>query len=363
MSRILVALILATTLSTAALRAQEESTTLGGYGELHYNEPDGSAAGTLDFHRFVLFIGHSFNERLSFKSELEVEHTKIEGGTGGEVALEQAYLDYHASEGFGLRAGILLPPVGIINQYHEPPTFHGVERPNVERVIIPTTWREAGAGIYGRPTPGVSYQLYVVAGLRAKDFTGDEGIREGRQEAAESTPVNPSLTGRIDYTAVAGLRLGGSFFAGNSTEGASFGGGMVTLLSGDLQYDAGRFSLRALGATASIADAEAINLAYGNDVADRLYGFYVEGAYDVMPLLCAESEASLSPFIRYEKYNTQASVTGFTASPVNDRHDITVGATLRPTYNTAVKVDYQFFDNAAGSDAKALNLGIGYFFN
>jgi hypothetical protein len=346
------------------LVAQEERTTLGGYGELHYNEPDGSGTGTLDLHRFVLFVGHSFNDRLSFKSELEIEHTKIEGGSGGEVAVEQAYLDYHVSDAFGLRAGVLLPPIGIINQFHEPPTFNGVERPGVETSIIPTTWRESGAGIYGTVSPGVHYQLYVVAGLLAEEFNGARGIRGGRQEAAESSPANPSFTGRVEYSGAAGLRLGGSFFAGNSTGGnAALGSGMVTLLSADLQYQLERFSLRAVGATASIGDADKINLAYGNDVADRISGFYVEGAYNIMPIVCADAESELLPFVRYERYNTQASVTGFAANPVYDRNEVTIGATLKPTYNTAVKIDYQFLNNAADADTKMLNIGIGYHFN
>jgi hypothetical protein len=358
-------LIIALLLAAFPLAAQEEErTTIGGYGELHYNEPDGAARGTLDFHRFVIFVGHSFNDRLSFKSELEIEHTKIEGGSGGEVALEQAYLDYHVSSALGLRAGILLPPVGIINQFHEPPTFNGVERPNVERTIIPATWRESGAGIYGTLTEGLNYQLYVMAGLLAEGFTGSGGIRGGRQEAAESSPANPSFTGRLDYLAAPGLRIGGSFFAGNSTGGdAALGSGTVALLSGDIRYAVDRFSFRAVGAHASIGNASEINLAYGNGVADRIYGYYVEGAYNIMPALCESSEAELLPFVRYERYNTQAAVTGFTANPAYDRDEVTVGATLKPTYNTAVKIDYQFLGTAAGTDAKLLNIGIGYHFN
>jgi hypothetical protein len=351
-------------LTSAAAAQQEETTTIGGYGELHYNEPDGQATGTLDFHRFVLFVGHSFNDRLSFKSEVEIEHTKIEGGQGGEVAVEQAYLDYHVSSGLGLRAGILLAPVGIINQFHEPPTFNGVERPSVEQLIIPSTWRESGAGIYGTVAEGLNYQLYVMAGLLADGFSGAQGIRGGRQEAAESTPVNPSVTGRLDYLAAPGLRVGGSFFAGNSTQGlAALGSGTVALFSGDVQYQVDRFSFRAVGATASVADAPAINLAYGNDVGDRIGGYYVEGAYDVMPLFCAASDAALLPFVRYERYNTQSSVTGFTANPLYDRNEVTIGATLKPTFNTAVKIDYQFLNNAADANTKMLNIGIGYHFN
>jgi hypothetical protein len=345
-----------------ALRGQE-STTVGGYGELHYNEPDGPAGGTLDFHRFVLYLGHSFNENLAFKSEVEIEHTKLEGGEGGELAIEQAFLDWHFCSSIGLRAGILLPPVGIINQIHEPPTFNGVERPNVDRLIIPATWRESGAGIVGSPGEGLNYQLYVVAGLKAEGFDGANGIRGGRQEALESSPMNPSLTGRLDYVPFPGLKVGGSFFFGNTTGGDSaLGSGTLALFAGDVQYTIDQLSLRAEGAMESIGDAGRINAAFGNDVADQIYGYYIEGAYDMMSFLAPESEYKLSPFIRYEKYNTQSKVTGFTANPLYDRNDVTIGATLKPTYNTAFKIDYQFLNNAADANAKVFNVGVGYSF-
>ncbi|HTK82384.1 MAG TPA: hypothetical protein VL633_08850 [Bacteroidota bacterium] len=355
-------------LSFTLAASAQETTSIGGYGELHYNEPDGAARGTLDFHRFVLYLGHTFNEKISFKSEVEIEHTKIEatgsgGAEGGEVAIEQAYLDWHFSEHLGMKAGIILAPIGVINQIHEPPTFNGVERPSVDDVVIPTTWREAGAGIYGSFAENTSYQLYAMAGLRAEGLSGEEGLRGSRQEALESSPMNPSITGRIDVVPNTDLKLGASFFVGSTTEGDSaLGSGTVGLVSANAQYSTNGFTFRAVGAFAAISDADKINAVYGNDVADQIYGYYIEGAYDVMPLLCAESEFSLSPFIRCEKFNTQAKVTGFAANPLYDRNVTTVGATFKPTFNTAFKIDYQFFNNAADVNTKQLNFGIGYSF-
>ena len=342
---------------------EQEATTVGGYGELHYNEPDGTANGTLDFHRFVIYLGHSFSEKLSFKSETEIEHTKIEGGQGGEVAIEQAYLDWHLSQVIGLKAGIILPPLGIMNQFHEPPAFHGVERPNFDRYIIPSTWREAGAGFYGTISEGLNYQLYIVAGLKASEFDGKKGIREGRQEALESETSNPSFTGRVGYAPMLGLKFGGSFFIGNTTEGNdALGAGTLTLFSGDVQYEIDRLSLRGVGAFGSLTDADKINRAFAKNMGDQFTGFYVEGAYNIMPLLCDESEFSLSPFVRYEKYNTQAKVTGFIADPEYNRTEVALGASFKPTFNTIFKMDYQFFNNAAEKNTKQFDLGIGYNF-
>lgn len=348
--------------------AAQESTTIGGYGELHYNDADGSSAGRLDFHRFVIFLGHSFNDRLSFKSEMEIEHTKIEatemgGAEGGEVAVEQAYLDWRFTTLLGLKAGILLPPIGIINHVHEPPTFNGVERPNIDYYIIPTTWRESGIGVYGSVAEGLNYQLYLVAGLNAEGFSGRNGIRKGRQEALESSFTNPSLTGKVDYHITTDLALGASFFAGSTTGGVdSLGSGTLALLSYDVEYLVNRFAFRSVGAFESIGDADKINHAFGLDVADQIFGISLEAAYDILPLIDPAPENSLSLFTRYENYNTQASVTNIAADPLNSRNDITVGATYNPTYNTVFKIDYQFLNNKAGANTRQLNLGVGYHF-
>ncbi len=361
------ALVALLTLASAPLVAQEEEqTTVGGYGELHYNEPDGSARGQLDFHRFVLFLSHTFSDRVSFQSEIEIEHTRIEAGEddGGELALEQAYIDWRFADVSGLRAGIVLIPMGIINERHEPATFNGVERPNVDRNIIPTTWREAGIGAYGRFSDALAWQAYVVAGLKADGFSGSGAIRGGRQSGFRSDPSNPSLAGRIDYLAGASMRFGGSVFAGNTTSGDSaMGDGRLLLFSGDAEFSTGNFTARAVGAYGSIGDADDINAAYGNAVADNFYGYYGEGAYDIMPHIDPTTGTSLILFARYEKYNTQSSVTGFTANPAYDRDEVTIGATLKPTFNTAFKVDYQFLNNGADVNTGILNFGIGYQFN
>lgn len=348
----------------------DSHTTIGGYGELHYNEPDGIKKGMLDFHRFVIYLGHNFNDKISFRSEIEIEHTRIVAGnaSGGELAIEQAYLDYYFNSNIGMRAGILLPPVGLINLYHEPPTFHGVERPNVERNIIPTTWRESGAGIYGDVLEGLKYQLYVMAGFKAEGFSSSSGLRGGRQHAFESNPTNPSFSGRVDYSPILGLQLGASFFFGGSTAGVdSIGNAMVSMWSADARFDIDNFAFRAVGVTATIGDAEKINAKFQKGVADRIYGYYIEGAYNFLPVLCEDSEQQLFAFVRYEKYNTQARTTGFAPMTQFNRNDVLVGLTYKPTYNTVFKFDYAFLNNALNSgptkNTKQMNIGLGYFFN
>ncbi len=355
--------------SSVLLAQTPSTTTVGGYGELHYNEPDGRTRGQLDFHRFVLYLSHSFTSELSFHSEVELEHTRLEAGEddGGEINLEQAFVDYRLSSAAGIRAGILLSPVGLINLYHEPPAFHGVERPNVDRVIIPSTWSEAGVGVYGRVSDGLQYQVYLLAGLRAEGFSAEGGLRGGRQLGYRSDPGNPSITGRLDYSPVLGLQLGGSFFVGGSSGGSdSLGSATVALWSGDVRYATAGLSIRAVGAVATISDAQKINVAFGRNVADRIAGYYVEAAYNFLPFLAPASEQELFVFGRYEKYTTQASTTGFAAMQQFNRNDIVLGITYKPTSDTVFKFDYTFLNNNLDSgsyrNTRQLNVGVGYFF-
>src|SRR6059036_1237350 len=174
----------------------QERTTVGGYGEVHYTNPTGPKTPPIvNLARVVVYLAHSFDDRLAFRSELEVEDAKLESGEpGGEVALEQAYLDYRLAERLTLRSGLVLAPIGIINETHEPPTFNGVDRPAFDHDVIPTTWREIGIGAVGTIPggSGLAYRVYLLNGLRADGFSGDAGIREGRQEGQLASFANPS---------------------------------------------------------------------------------------------------------------------------------------------------------------------------
>src|SRR5881296_704884 len=251
--------------------AAQERTTVGGYGEVHYTNPTGpKTPPVVNLARFVVYLAHSFDDRLAFRSELEVEDAKIEGGqAGGEVSLEQAYLDYRLGDWITLRTGLVLPPVGIINETHEPPTFNGVERPGFDHDVIPTTWREIGVGAVGTIPggSGLAYRVYLVNGLRADGFSASQGIREGRQEGREASFVNPSFTGRLEW-ARPGWKIGGSFWYGGTANADSVLGtgsfaAPITLVSADVRYDAGGASFRGEVANISVSDAGAIDARYG----------------------------------------------------------------------------------------------------
>jgi hypothetical protein len=350
----------------------QESTTIGGYGEIHYTNLSGrNTPAEINLRRFVVYLAHTFTERLSFRSELEVEDAKIEGGSaGGEVALEQLILDYRVADRMTLRTGLLLAPMGIINETHEPPTFNGVDRPAFDHDVIPTTWRELGIGIVGTVPlgEGLSYRVYLLNGLRADGFSGEEGIREGRQEGREATFANPSLTGRLEWVRP-GLRVGGSFWYGGTTAGDTLLGmgsfdAPLTVLSADARYEVGGIALRGVIANANVGDAEQINALYGSDVGSRIAGGYVEGAYNLLHALAPKSTQRLNAFLRYEQYDTHAGVpTGTTRNEEFARRITTFGLVYKPTWNTAFKGDYEIRRTAAGTaESETLRLGMGYQF-
>lgn len=352
--------------------AAQESTTVGGYGEIHYTNHSGpNTPAEVNLRRFIVYLAHTFSDRLAFRSELEIEDAKVEPpDAGGEVALEQAYLDYRVSDRVTLRTGLVLPPVGIINETHEPPTFNGVDRPAFDHDVVPTTWREIGIGAVGTLpfAEGVSYRLYLVNGLRADGFSGDAGIRGGRQEGREATFANPSVTGRLEWVRP-GLRVGGSFWYGGTTAGDTLLGtgtfdAPVALFSADARYERGGFALRGVVATIGVSDADTINGLYGSAVGSRITGGYLEAAYDVLRLLSAGTSQRLNAFVRHERYDTQASVpTGTTRDREFARRITTFGLAYKPTWNTAFKGDYEVRRTAAGSAAgETLRFGVGYQF-
>jgi len=350
----------------------QERTTLGGYGEVHYTNATGPATpGAVNFARFVAYLAHTFSDRIALRSEVELEDAKVEGGkAGGEVGLEQAYLDYRLTDWLTLRTGLVLVPVGIINETHEPPTFHGVDRPAVDHDLLPTTWREIGVGAVGAVpgVTGVSYRVYLVNGLRADGFSAGEGIREGRQEGRQASFANPSVTGRLEW-ARPGLKIGGSFWYGGSANADSVLGtgsfaAPVALVSADARYDVGAASFRGVVANISLSDAAAIDARYTTTVGSRMAGGYLEGAYDLLHALAPASPQRLSAFVRHERYDTQADVpAGVTRDASFARRVTTLGLTYKPTWNTAFKGDYQWFRNAGGAgEHEVLSLGVGYQF-
>jgi uncharacterized small protein (DUF1192 family) len=356
--------------AAAKVYAARRGVSIGGYGEMLYenfarrldDEAPSNAVDRADFLRAVLYFGYKFDDRFLFNSEIEYEHAVAGDGEPGEVALEFAYLDFSATKALGVRGGLLLVPMGFLNELHEPPIFHGARRPEVERVIIPSTWREIGVGVYGDAGP-VTYRAYLTTSLDASGFTAAGGIRGGRQEGAEAKAADFALTARVDYTPVPGLLVGGSVFSGKTgQDDPALGEARLTLWDAHAAWDWRGLHLRALYARGRLGDAAAVSAGTGETIGSRALGWYVEGAYNVLaPVKGTDQE--LSPFCRYEDLDTQERVApGLAPDPANDRRVRTCGLTYRPIPNIVIKLDGQNFSNGARTALDQVNLGLGYLF-
>lgn len=366
--------------NTAGRMLQEDQKlTIGGYGQIDLNQPvEGGVFnnGTLDVHRMVLMFGYKFNEKTQFVSEIEFEHVK-------ELYVEQAFLQYEITPWLKFRGGLMLVPMGIINEFHEPSTFNGVERPNLDKYIVPTTWREIGAGFTGVfPSAAISYQLYTLNGFNGYDgsanLTGSNGFRKGRQKGAESFLSSPNLTFRINYFGVPGLQLGFSGYTGK-TQSSLYDGidksdaalvamadssrvGM-TMLGADARYVNGGLQIRAQVNYGMVSNSDSYNEFTGSDMGSAISGWYTELSYDLLQR-SDQFESGLIPFIRYEQYNTHASVEGGTTqNAAYNRNDLTFGLGWKIDVGAMLKIDYQVF-NQAGSDAsrQQVNAGVAIWF-
>lgn len=346
---------------------------LGGYGELHANFAE-DGGDSIDLHRLVLYVGASFDDSIAFHSEIEIEHAHVDASSGGYLIVEQAFMEFGLRPAADLRIGRILTPLGIINARHKPTTFHGVERPAFDRVIIPSTWMSDGIGLAGHIAPGTTYEVYVVGGLDGTGFSGRNGIREGR--IRERPSLNePAITGRVDLRPSLGdavsfdpeLRVGLSgYFGGidNGNRGGDPGiNGRVGIYSADMEATVGRFDFRGAIAYVDIDGAEAI----GNETAEGILGWTAEFAARVLPEAWKRGRlkhAELALAIRYDDVDTQYRMPdGIGANPDFRRNEWTFAATFLPIPQVALKADYQVRQSRGKTDPENLfNLGVGWVF-
>ncbi len=366
--------------NTAGRMLEEENPlTIGGYGQIDYNQVVSGEEfhnGNLDVHRLILMFGYKFNDRTQFISEVELEHVK-------EVYVEQAFLQYEIKPWLKFRGGLMLVPMGIINEYHEPSTFNGVERPNLDKYIVPSTWREIGAGFTGvLPSVSLSYQAYVMNGFRGYDdgalLSGSDGFRKGRQKGAESMITSPSLAVKLNHFGISGLQIGLSGYYGNSQSNlydglsktdeaarASADSSIVGLsMAGlDARYTFGGLSLRGQFNYGWVSNSEAYNDFTSSDLGSAVSGWYLEAAFDLFSLL-ESANTRLIPFIRYEQYDTHATVEeSIPQDPSLDRTDLTLGVGWKLDRGAMLKMDYQLF-REGGSDqgVNQFNAGVAVWF-
>ena len=345
--------------------------TVGAYGEMLYNQPEGDN-GEIDVQRLVLLLGYRFTDQVQFFTEIELEHVN-------EVFVEQAFVNYNVANNVNLRGGLMLVPMGIVNEYHEPTTFNGVERPAMDNAIVPTTWRELGVGVSGRfNTISLGYQAYVFNGFKSTQADGEgglsgflkgsDGLRGGRQKGIQSTIDSPNFSAKVDYYGIPGLRLGLSGYFGKTQaadnietiDGANIG---ISMIGFDARYAYQRFTARGQFIHAALSDTDQYNSATGQDLGSALQGFYIEGGYNLLP---SNNKQKLFAFTRYEQFNTHADTDGeLQQNEAYNRTDITTGLSYHIAPGVVVKGDYQFRSNELDGNEgvkNRLNFGIGVWF-
>jgi hypothetical protein len=348
-------------------------TTFGGYGELHYNnlDRDDSAASKdeMDFHRFVMFTGHQFSDDVRFFSELEVEHSIAGDGQPGEVELEQAYIEWDFAGHNSAKAGLFLLPIGIINETHEPNTFYGTERNNIEKNIIPATWWEGGAAMHGEISPGLSYDVAAHSGLYLE--SGEYKPRDGRQKVGKAKADDLAFTGRLKYTAIPGLELAASVqYQVDMTQGEGAEAVSGTLFETHIAWQSNNFQLRALyaqwdfdSAINAYASTAAVDYTPGDEFklaveaadaniiagAEKQTGFYIEPSYRISD--------NMGLFARYSEYDNLA---GSATNTAVEQIDIGLNYWLHP--NVVFKIDYQNQDTPTETGYDGFNMGVGYSF-
>lgn len=369
----------------------QQKTVISGYGSALYQRDFNAGLSRASLERVVLFVGHQFNSKIVFFSEMELENALVAGGEEkGEIAMEQAFLKFNLSPRKYIVAGLFIPRIGILNENHLPVNFNGVERPLVEQLIIPATWREIGIGFYGRSRLfPVNYSVAVMNGLNSETFEHGNGIRGGRAEGSNATANNLAVTASVQYN-WNDFKFQVSGYAGGTVGLSKRGADSLNLTSGafgtplylteaNVQYNYGPISAKAIIADINYPGADKINTAYAKNIAKNMYGGYVEAGYDW--LYNKQRGGSFISFVRYEMLDMNASIP----TPPKAIYDGTLkqqhliaGFSYLPIPNVVIKADVRLAHTGPENPSliinpsparlpyqqsnTILNLGIGYSF-
>jgi hypothetical protein len=337
------------------LKRTWDRTRFGGYGELDYifrrGNGNGKGGNIFDPHRFVLYVNSDLADWLSLNAELEWEHGGVkdeveDNELSGEVAVEQAFLDFKIARPLNFKAGIMLVPLGAINLYHEPTNFNSTERPDLDRYLIPSTWSEMGAGIHGSLGSRIDYQLMVMNGLNGEEFSAKNGIRDGRQNLDKDINRGKAVSGRLEIRPITNLYTNFSFYTGNSAPSGK-SAAYTTVAAFDGKYSIGEFDIAGEYVHVYQDNPSALGV---RDIGHNMSGYWVEGAYHFIPKSLKKgklSEADAILFARYSEFNTQdgGAVDSARNSGRFDRNYINFGIAFKPISTMVIKADYQFYDD------------------
>jgi hypothetical protein len=334
--------------------AIDDGFSFAGYGEMLFTQNSGGTD-VADALRAVLYTGYRFDEHWLFHAELEFEHgsTSESSGTtssGGEVSVEFGYLEYLANEHFSIRTGLVLVPMGLVNELHEPTAYLPAVRAETETRILPTTWRELGAELIGT-FEDVEVKWFVGTGLDGEEFDV-AGVRGGRQKGNRAAADDWATALRCDYKGIDGLVVGASGLYQQAGQDGLRGTTPIpeldtVIVEGHADWRCGPWQARGLYATTFSDDALEFATATNRRLAERMYGAYGELGCDLAGWLCPGSKAAVIPYVRWEHIDTQAVMPeGFAADPARDSTILTFGVHWRPIDRVVFKVDFESWDDS-----------------
>lgn len=357
--------------------------SIGGYGEFYFAAPieetdETGALRTADYYRFITYFGYKFNDRIVMNTELEYEHgsTGSVNGRRGSVSVEFAYLDFLLSDAFNVRAGTLLIPMGYVNVTHEPPFYRGNFRPEIERRIIPSTWRELGVGAHGSLNENVDYTAYIVNGLQGAEF-GSSGVRGGRQKGNRALWEDIGLVGQVRYDKDGEFGVAASGYYGGADQSASFEDpndatqtidAEIThwIAEANAYFRKGGFDARAMFAMSGIDGAEdAMALSGASVVPERQVGWYVDVAYDVTDAILGQGATTrIAPWVRFSDLDLQSEVPeGLDPDPTRAEQLLTLGVDVKPHPNVVLKGEYVHKSwDADAPRSDEVRVGAGFIF-
>ncbi len=337
--------------------------TVGGYVDVMYNNLsrgnlDNPSRNSFGQQRMVPFIYADITDHVKFATEIEIErggqNAPIQGD--GAMQIEFAQLDYLIHEAINLRAGILLVPIGKFNLLHDSPLNDLVDRPMVSRIIIPSTWFEAGAGIYGTLYPSslskVDYELYVVNGMsQAAGTITDLGTRNVKGSVSRDRDDNKAIVGRLAYSPMLGIEVAGSAYHGQYRPAgfiANTGAGYIDIFALDWTLQRGPFELIGESAWTRISN----NTNGTANAPAGMQGYYIQGNYHFMPEFLKKwapshftDASTFTAVVRWEQVNTDTDDRTRFAPGGGHRRQLerlTLGLNFRPIEDTVFKFDWQF---------------------
>ena len=355
-----------------------------GYGEMHFNHNTSSGTTQIDNHRFVIGAHALLSDWIHLNAEIDFEHA------AQELEFEFGHLDFLLDPALNIRAGVMLAPVGLLNEFHEPNLFWTSERPLLQSRLIPTSWSAGGVGIFGTPMEGVSYRLYAMNSLQSitadttangsgtggnggsGDSFSSNGIRGGRKQVNDAIADDFSVFARVELTKLyPGLQLGFSWVNGDTTHNLIKEGGNMNLLEADIRYRWNWFDMNASIVNTSVDNTLELNRfctaatsGCSAGIAENNFGYNVQAGVHLPQLLGWKTSHDIVPHFMFERVRTQDEMNGETAPDYSKNRDAvyTFGVAYLPIPEVSLKVDHTITNTQDGKTADQFNMAVAYMY-